>query len=794
MYKMRQRVLSILLYHKGIIRGIINTSMRKNSHYVLSYVFLEYLHCRFQRLLEQALEWVTLSDAALKFMLDDLEITWNEYVDYHSCAIANIQKELSSSWFNVCSMMSMTKYKLMIISMPGISKNTILISETTERNLQNALCCKRLDNSCFILPLEDDVIEFASEARISLIANPYDCTTEILDVMLQNYFLHPRFLHVNDIFRIDAKEYAQDQFYSSGFAGISVMYFTVQALKVNRNGCSNSLNSCYVQNRATPNHKYPSALMEPLEHLESCITLFLKKDLANVQLNVRPIFLVKGPWGCGKHNLVRATSKRMGLNFLGIDFVEVQTLTSAQTEAKLRIMLQNAQKCVPCILYLNNVQVFGKTIEGQKDERIISFFSTEITTLYNRHRRFPLIIVAASDETDVPAELQRFFIETIHVKHLNQSKRAELISWLLFNRNLKTIADLSKVACSDFKVADLLALSLHATKFRCKSMSHANHKCTLTLKQEDFDRAYEYMQSVYDNKGAPHVPEVHWEDIGGLADLKHEIIRRIQLPLLNAFRFGQSGLLLYGPPGTGKTLLAKAVATEYQMHFLSIKGSEVLNMYVGQSEKNVRQIFKRARSAAPCIVFFDELDSLAPNRGRSGDSGGVMDRVVSQLLAEMDGLEESGSIFIIGATNRPDLIDPALLRPGRFDKMLYVGIHSNLESKFSVLKAQTRKFMFQENGRELERIADQLPDNVTGADLYSVSSNAWLNAVREVLAKHQETERINKDYSIEEEGIIKDNVIVELRHFSDAICNLVPSVTDEEIKRYNKMRVELSSL
>lgn len=167
-----------------------------------------------------------------------------------------------------------------------------------------------------------------------------------------------------------------------------------------------------------------------------------------------------------------------------------------------------------------------------------------------------------------------------------------------------------------------------------------------------------------------------------------------------------------------------------------------------------------------------------------------MDRVVSQLLAEMDGLEESGSIFIIGATNRPDLIDPALLRPGRFDKMLYVGIHSDRASKFSVLEAQTRKFMFQENGRELERITEQLPNNVTGADLYSVTSNAWLNAVREVLAKHQETEIINKDYSVEEEGVIKDNVIVELRHFSDAIHNLVPSVTDEEIKRYNRMQVD----
>lgn len=150
MYKTRQKILSALLYHKRIIRGITNTSMRKNSHYVLSYIFLEYLHRRFQRLFKQDLEWATLPDAALKFMLDDLEITWNEYVDCHSCAIANVQKKLSSSWFNVCSMMSMTKYKLVIISVPSISKNTILISETTERNLRNALRCEQLDSSCFI--------------------------------------------------------------------------------------------------------------------------------------------------------------------------------------------------------------------------------------------------------------------------------------------------------------------------------------------------------------------------------------------------------------------------------------------------------------------------------------------------------------------------------------------------------------------------------------------------------------------------------------------------------------------
>ncbi|XP_011640683.1 peroxisome assembly factor 2 [Pogonomyrmex barbatus] len=829
MCKTRQKIFTTLLFYKRMIRDITSTSMRRNSHYVLSYIFLEYLHRRFQRLLKQNLSWITLPNTVLKRMLADLEITRNEYVDYDSCAIANMQlsrKPSSSPWFNICSMALMMRYKLMIISVPEINENVILISETTEHNLQKIFRCEQLDGSCFILPSEDDAIEFAAEARISLIANPQNCATETLDVMLQNYFLYPRFLHVNDVFRIDAREYGQDRFYSSASPGISAIYFTVRALRVNRNGHSSNVNSCYVVRGESTliqetqvhdyiprervcslpngilrwndvaqellNRRYPSALMESLEYLESCIMPFLKKD---VQLNIRPVFLVKGSRGCGKHKLVRAASKRIGLNFLGIDFVEVQTLTSAQTEAKLRMMLQNAQQCVPCILYLNNIQVFGKTVEGQKDERVISAFSTEITMLYDKPRKFPLIIVAASDETDIPAELQRIFIETIHIKHLNQSERVKLISWFLSNRNLTTTANLEEIAglCSDFKFADLLALLLHAVKFRCKSMPR-DQKCTFILEQEDFDRAYEYMQSIYsDSTGAPRVPEVHWKDIGGLAELKHEIIRRIQLPLLNAFGFGQSGLLLYGPPGTGKTLLAKAVATEYRIHFLSIKGPEVLNMYVGQSEKNVREIFERARSAAPCIIFFDELDSLAPNRGRSGDSGGVMDRVVSQLLAEMDGLEESSSIFIIGATNRPDLIDPALLRPGRFDKMLYVGIHSDRASKLSVLEAQTRKFEFQESGRELEQIVDQLPDNVTGADLYSVSSNAWLNAVREMLAK-QEIKKTNKDYSIEDEGVIKDNVIVELHHFSDAIRDLVPSVTDEEIERYNRMRVELSSL
>lgn len=196
-------------------------------------------------------------------------------------------------------------------------------------------------------------------------------------------------------------------------------------------------------------------------------------------------------------------------------------------------------------------------------------------------------------------------------------------------------------------------------------------------------------------------------------------------------------------------------------------------------------MFERARAAAPCIIFFDELDSLAPNRGRSGDSGGVMDRVVSQLLAEMDGLDCSSSIFIIGATNRPDLIDPALLRPGRFDKLLYVGIHSDRDSQFNVLKALTRKFKFHENGEELEKLIYQLPEHTTGADLYSICSNAWLNAARRVLSNYHDN---SNDIKLDE------YVGVELEDFLKATHELIPSVSKEEAERYEKMQIELSSV
>jgi len=272
------------------------------------------------------------------------------------------------------------------------------------------------------------------------------------------------------------------------------------------------------------------------------------------------------------------------------------------------------------------------------------------------------------------------------------------------------------------------------------------------------------------------VPEVTWDDVGGLEEAKRAILDTVQLPLRHRALFSKggrrrSGALLYGPPGTGKTLLAKAVATECGLRFLAVKGPELINMYIGESERNVREVFARARAARPCIVFFDELDALAPARGSGGDSGGVMDRVVSQLLAEVDGLSGAGGddVFVIGATNRPDLLDPALLRPGRFDKMLYIGVDDSPNGRLRVLEALTRRFNLAPDVA-LPDLASRCPVRYTGADLYALCADAWMRAVKRRLASGD----AGSDAP----------VVVDSADFEGSMAELAPSLSAEELERY----------
>lgn len=233
--------------------------------------------------------------------------------------------------------------------------------------------------------------------------------------------------------------------------------------------------------------------------------------------------------------------------------------------------------------------------------------------------------------------------------------------------------------------------------------------------------------------GAAKVPNVRWEDIGGLEHVKKELLDTIQLPLEHPELFDgdkkRSGILLYGPPGTGKTLLAKAVATECTLHFMSVKGPELINMYIGESEKNVRNLFEKARLAKPCVIFFDELDALAPSRGVGADSGGVMDRIVSQLLTELDGMHDSSDIFVIGATNRLDMIDSALLRPGRFDKAIHLDVAQTKAEQLLILKALTASFGL--NDDVLPSILPHVPSRISGAELYAICADAYMEGMKE---------------------------------------------------------------
>jgi transitional endoplasmic reticulum ATPase len=296
----------------------------------------------------------------------------------------------------------------------------------------------------------------------------------------------------------------------------------------------------------------------------------------------------------------------------------------------------------------------------------------------------------------------------------------------------------------------------------------------LKVTREDFMQALKDVQPSALREVYIEVPEVHWTDIGGLDDVKQQLREAVEWPLKHPEYFKEmgidppKGILLYGPPGTGKTLLAKAVATESEANFIGVKGPEVLSKWVGESEKAIREIFRKARQAAPCIIFFDEIDSIVPRRGGRFDSG-VTDRIVNQLLTEMDGLERLEGVVVIAATNRPDIIDPALLRPGRFDRLIYVPPPDE-KARLEILKVHTRRMPLAEDVDLLE-IAKKT-EGYTGADLAAVCKEAALAALREAGKPTKVTKK----------------------HFEQALQIVKPSVTKEDVEKYKRIAEEFKRM
>jgi len=439
---------------------------------------------------------------------------------------------------------------------------------------------------------------------------------------------------------------------------------------------------------------------------------------------------------------------------------------------------------------------------------------------------FPVITLGTTSEPGrVPMSILSCFKHEVAFEAPSEGARHEILNCLLANVILAPDVSLPALAIQTAALvasdlADLVTRTKSASVERAISLTECPvpYLCHsgIALTATDFDVALTKVRASYSESiGAPKIPNVSWDDVGGLANVKSDILDTIQLPLDYPELFAdglkkRSGILLYGPPGTGKTLLAKAVATSCSLNFFSVKGPELLNMYIGESEANVRKVFQRARDAKPCVIFFDELDSVAPKRGNFGDSGGVMDRIVSQLLAELDGMSSGKGgtdVFVIGATNRPDLLDPALLRPGRFDRMLYLGVSQTHQAQADILEALTRKFRLDPD-LDLRQLADRCPFNYTGADFYALCADAMLNAMsRKAEASEKKIARLNalpephdfpypltSQYYLAEMASSDDiDVFVSREDFDLALNNLVPSVSQSEMEHYARIQHRFST-
>ncbi|KAG6819232.1 hypothetical protein H0H93_013975 [Arthromyces matolae] len=581
--------------------------------------------------------------------------------------------------------------------------------------------------------------------------------------------------------------------------------------------------------------------------------------------------LLKGNRGVGKFTIASWVAQQLGMHLLEaslpfLSFSCVPTVDSHQvncfdildennvkSEGTLRARFEKAKSCTPCILFLRHVDALAQTTQGLqpgKDLPIIKALHECISSAQDgwKFTGYPIVMVGTSSQPNhIPSDILSLFKHEISIEAPGEGERLEMLQCLLIDDVLAQDVSLPTISTqtAGLVASDLVDLvsrarlasvdRVHRVPTRGGDPMHAK-QAGIALTADDFKVALRKSRASYSKSiGAPTIPNVTWDDVGGLAHVKSDILDTIQLPLEHPELFSdglkkRSGILLYGPPGTGKTLLAKAVATSCSLNFFSVKGPELLNMYIGESEANVRRVFQQARDAKPCVIFFDELDSIAPKRGNKGDSGGVMDRIVSQLLAELDGMSsgKGGSdVFVIGATNRPDLLDPALLRPGRFDRMLYLGVSETHEAQRNILEALTRQFRLASD-LNLSQVAEQCPFNFTGADFYALCSDAMLNAMsrkaKEVdnrigdvhscssvpnhAAHSMSKAQLNsvsgphnypvpltsQYYLVEMAGKADIEVLVSSEDFDRALENLVPSVSQSEMEHYTRVQQQFSDV
>ena len=529
-------------------------------------------------------------------------------------------------------------------------------------------------------------------------------------------------------------------------------------------------------------------LSDQLSRVREIIELPLKHPELFERLGIHPPkgVLLHGPPGTGKTLIARAVANEAGANFFSINGPEIMSKYYGQSEQKLREIFTKAEESEPSIIFIDEIDSIApkrEEVQGEVERRVVAQL---LTLMDGMKERGHVIVIGATNRIDaVDPALRRpgRFDREINIGVPDKKGRKEILA--IHTRGMPLGMDedrknqfLDEIAnlTYGFVGAELAALARESAMIALRRYlpeidldkpipTEILEK--MQVKEDDFREALKSIEPSSLREVTVEVPNVTWADIGGLDSVKSELRETVELPLSKPEVFKRLGIraakgfLLYGPPGVGKTLLAKAVANESNANFISVKGPEVLSKWVGESEKAVREIFKKAKQVAPTIVFLDEIDSIAPRRGSYGDSG-VTERIVNQLLTSLDGIEVLQGVVVLAATNRPDIIDPGLLRAGRFDKIIYIP-PPDAESRLKILQVHTKEMPLAKDVN-LKEIA-QKTDGYVGADLENLCREAGMVAYREN----------------------PDATEVAQKHFLSALKIIRPSVDEEVIKFYQNL-------
>ena len=521
-------------------------------------------------------------------------------------------------------------------------------------------------------------------------------------------------------------------------------------------------------------------LRDELKRVREIIELPLKHPELFDRLGIEPPkgVLLHGPPGTGKTLIAKAVASESGASFFSIQGPEIMNKYYGQTEENLRKKFQEAGENLPAIIFIDEIDSIAPKrddVKGEVERRVVAQLLTLMDGLEEKGR---LIVIAATNRVDhIDSALRRpgRFDREIEIGVPDRLSRIEILQVHTRNMPLSSDVDLEELAdiTHGFVGADLAALSREGAMkalrrylpdIDLEKPISAEILESLEVRMEDFKEALREIEPSAMREVLIEVPKVRWDQIGGLNEVKQKLIETVEWPLTDPQAFRNvgvkppRGVLLFGPPGTGKTLLAKAVATETRANFISIKGPEVLSKWVGESEKAVREIFKKARQVAPCIIFLDEIDALAPRRSSTTENH-VSERIVNQLLTSMDGIEDTEGVIVLGATNRPDILDHALLRSGRFDRMIFVGPPDE-DERHAIFRVHTVDMPLDKD-IDLKNLAART-EGFTGADIEGICREAGIIALR-------------KDIKAKK---------VNLSHFEQAMKDARPSVDERTVEAY----------